>query len=149
MDYFYQKYKFRQDMKMTKQEVKEENKQTEGDPKIKARLRAIMRQRFRKMMMKGAGDADVVITNPTHFAVALQYKHGDMEAPVVVAKGVDYLAQQIKKIAEEKGIPVVEEPPLARNLYYNVDINEEIPEDLFKAVAQILAYVYQLRGQSA
>jgi flagellar biosynthetic protein FlhB len=149
MDYFYQKYKFRQDMKMTKQEVKEENKQTEGDPKIKARLRAIMRQRFRKMMMKGAGDADVVITNPTHFAVALQYKHGEMEAPVVVAKGVDFLAQQIRKIAEDKGIPVVEEPPLARNLYYNVDINEEIPEDLFKAVAQILAYVYQLRGQRA
>jgi flagellar biosynthesis protein FlhB len=149
MDYFYQKYKFKEDMKMTKHEVKEENKQSEGDPKIKARLKAIMRQRFRKMMMTNAGSADVVITNPTHFAVALKYKHGEMDAPIVVAKGADHLALQIRKIAENKNIPIVEEAPLARALYHNAEINDEIPEDLFKAVAQILAYVYQLRGQPA
>lgn len=143
-DLFYQKYKFRDDMKMTKQEVKDENKQTEGDPKIKARLRSIMRQKLRNIMMKNVEQADVVITNPTHFAVAVSYKPGQMNAPVVVAKGADFLALQIRERAQEFNIPVVEQPPLARALYFTVDVEQEIPEELFKAVAQILAYVYSL-----
>lgn len=144
-DYFYQKYRFKEDMKMTKQEVKEENKQAEGDPKIKARLRQIMRQRIRRLMLKNVKQADVVITNPTHFAVALEYKQGTMGAPKVTAKGLDYLALQIREIAEKSGVPVVEEPPLARTLYFNVQIDQEIPENMFRAVAQVLAYVYQLK----
>ncbi len=144
-DYIYQKHRYKEDMKMTKQEVKEETKQTEGDPKVKARLRSIMRSRLRQMMMKNVNEADVVITNPTHFAVALKYNQGEMNAPKVVAKGVDYLALQIREKATFEGIPIVEEPPLARTLFYNVEVDQEIPEDLFRAVAQILAYVYKLR----
>ncbi len=148
-DWIYQKHRHKEDMKMTKFEVKEEHKQAEGDPKIKARLRQLMRQRMRNIMMQSAESADVVITNPTHFAVALKYKMGEMNAPVVVAKGLDFLALRIREIAAERNVPIVEEPPLARTLYYNVDINEEIPENLFKAVAQILAYVYGLKEKQA
>ncbi|MBM2814370.1 MAG: Flagellar biosynthetic protein FlhB [Ignavibacteria bacterium] len=144
-DYFYQKHRFLEDMKMTKQEVKEEYKQTEGDPKIKARLRSIMRQRIRRLMLAKVREADVVITNPTHFAVALKYQPDSMSSPIVVAKGVDFLAFQIRDIALKADIPVIEEPPLARQIYFNVEIDEEIPELLFKAVAQVLAYVYQLK----
>lgn len=145
VDYFYQKYKFKEDMKMTKQEVKEEGKQAEGDPKVKAHLRSLMRGRIRRLMMKNVEEADVVITNPTHFAVALKYKPGAMNAPVVVAKGADFLAAQIRKKANENDIPIVEEPPLARALFFSVDVDQPIPENLFKAVAQILAYVYHLK----
>jgi flagellar biosynthetic protein FlhB len=144
-DYFYQKYKYKKDLMMTKQEVKEESKQAEGDPKIKSRLRQIMRQRLRRIMLKKVRTAEVVITNPTHFAVALKYKIGEMNAPVVVAKGVDYLAVQIIEIATQSGVIIVEQPPLARTLFYSVEVDKEIPENLFKAVAQVLAYVYQLK----
>lgn len=145
-DYFYQKYKFKEEMKMTKQEVREENKQSEGDPKVKARMRSIMRNRIRRLMLQNVKKADVVITNPTHFAVALQYDSENMNAPRVVAKGLDYLALQIRTIADEAGVPIVEEPPLARALYHNCEIDQEVPEELFKAVAQVLAYIYSLRN---
>jgi flagellar biosynthetic protein FlhB len=145
VDFFYQKYKHKEDMKMTKQEVKEEGKQAEGDPKIKQRMRSLMRQRLRKLMLKNVPKADVVITNPTHFAVALMYKSDSMNAPKVIAKGVDFLAVQIKEIAASTGVPIVEEPPLARMLFYTVEVDQEIPENLFKTVAQVLAYVYNLK----
>ncbi len=144
-DFFYQRWKYRDDMKMTKKEIKDESKQAEGDPLIKGRLRQLMRNRIRRLMMKNMKTADVVVTNPTHFAVALSYKQGEMGAPKVVAKGADYMALKIRELATEYGIPIVEDPPLARALYANVDIEEEVPETLFKAVAQILAYVYSLK----
>ncbi|MCX7735912.1 MAG: flagellar biosynthesis protein FlhB [Candidatus Kapabacteria bacterium] len=144
-DMLYQRYRYKEDLKMTKQEVKEENKQAEGDPRVKARLRSIMRSRIRKLMLKNVKTADVVITNPTHYAVALAYDSAKMSAPVVVAKGADYLAAQIRQIAEENLIPIVEQPPLARALFFSTDVDMEIPENLFKAVAQVLAYVYQLK----
>jgi flagellar biosynthesis protein FlhB len=144
-DFFYQKYKFKEDRKMTKNEVREEGKQTEGDPKIKARIRSLMRGRIRKLMLQNVKKADVVITNPTHFAVALAYYQGKMSAPIVLAKGADYLALQIRQIAIDSDIPIVEDPPIARALFYSVEIDREIPESLFKAVAQILAYVYNLK----
>lgn len=147
-DYFYQKWRFKNEMKMTKQEVKDEVRQSEGDQMVKARIRSIMRNRLRKLMLKNVQKADVVITNPTHFAVALRYKSGIDNAPRVVAKGVDYLALKIKAIALENDVPVVEEPPLARQLYYSCEIDQEIPEKLFKAVAQILAYIYHLKNKS-
>jgi len=144
-DYFYQKYKFKDDMKMTKQEVKEEGKQSEGNPMIKSKIRSIMRGRLRKLMLAKMSQADVVITNPTHYAIALKYQPKQDNAPIVIAKGVDFLAFRIRELAKEYDIPIVEEPPLARALYYSVEINESIPENLFKAVAQILAYVFRLK----
>jgi len=147
-DFIYQKYKFKEDMKMTKQEVKDEYRQTEGDPKIKARIRQLMRGRIRKIMLQNVKKADVVITNPTHFAVALQYDSQIMNAPKVTAKGVDYLAQVIKEIAQENEVPIIENPPLARTLYYSVELEHEIPENLFKAVAQVLAYVYSIKERA-
>jgi flagellar biosynthesis protein FlhB len=146
-DFYYQKWKFKEDMKMTKQETKEESKQMEGNPMIKARMRQIMNTKMRKIIMSNVRRADVVITNPTHFAVALQYTSGEMSAPKVVAKGVDFLAKRIRDIATENDIPIIEDPPLARNIFFNVDIDEEIPENLFKAVAQILAYVFSLKQE--
>ena len=147
-DFFYQRYRFKEDMKMTKQEVKEEGKQAEGDPKVKARIRALMRGRIRRLMLKNVKQADVVITNPTHFAVALMYKQGTMSAPRVVAKGADFLALQIREIAEKNDVTIVEQPPLARALFYSVEIEQEIPEELFKAVAQVLAFVYNLKRRA-
>jgi len=144
-DFYYQRWQFTENMKMTKKEVKDENKQSEGDPFIKSRIRSMMRNRIRKLMLKNVQTADVVITNPTHFAVALTYKSGANSAPVVVAKGVDFLAQKIKKIAYEYDVPIVENPPLARELYKIVEVEQEIPENLFKAVAEVLAYVYSLK----
>jgi flagellar biosynthetic protein FlhB len=148
VDFLYQRRRFRQDMKMTKQEVKDELKQQEGDATIKQRIRQIGRQRLRKLMLQRVKTADVVVTNPTHYAVALEYQRGRMNAPRVVAKGVDYLAQQIRQIAREHNVPIVEDPPLARALYTSCDIDQEIPETLFRAVARVLAYVYRLRKQS-
>jgi flagellar biosynthetic protein FlhB len=145
-DFIFQKWKFKQDMKMTKQEVKEENKQMEGDVQVKARLRAMGRNMIRKKMIANVPTADVIIANPTHFAVAISYKQGEHSAPTVVAKGVDYLAIKIKEIAAQNNIAIVEDPPLARTLFKLVDVEKEIPEVLFKAVAQVLAYVYQLKA---
>ncbi|MCX6148857.1 MAG: flagellar biosynthesis protein FlhB [Candidatus Kapabacteria bacterium] len=144
-DFFYQRRKFRTEMKMTKQEVKEETKQMEGDPKIKSRIRALIRSRFRRMMINNVAKADVVITNPTHYAIALEYKTGQSNAPVVVAKGGDFIALQIREKAKEFNIPIVEDPPLARALFHNVEVDDEIPENMFKAVAQVLAYIYNLK----
>lgn len=144
-DFFYQRYRFAEDMKMTKQETKEETKQMMGDPKVKARFRSLMTGRIRSLMMKNIKKADVVITNPTHFAVALQYDPSKSNAPFVIAKGADFMAAKIREQAGTYNIPIVENPPLARTIFYNVRVNQEIPEELFKAVAEILAYVYSLR----
>jgi flagellar biosynthesis protein FlhB len=147
-DFIYQKFRYKQELMMTKFETKEESKQSEGDPKIKSRLRALMRQRMRKMMLKNVRKADVVITNPTHYAVALVYDQKMMPAPKVVAKGSDFLALKIKAIAAEENIPIVEDPPLARAIYFTVEAEHFIPENLFKAVAQVLAYVYHLKQKN-
>lgn len=147
VDFMYQKWKFKQDNKMTKQEVKDEFKNQEGDPKVKGQQRQRMQQASQRRMMAAIPEADVVITNPTHFAVALSYKAGQGQAPVVVAKGADFLAGRIKEIAKESHVEIVENKPLARMLYYNVDLGAEIPPELYQAVAEVLAYVYQLHNR--
>jgi flagellar biosynthetic protein FlhB len=129
---------------MSKQEIKDEFKQTEGDPMIRARLRALRAERSRQRMMQSVPEADVVITNPTHFAVALQYKPEDERAPVVVAKGMDNIAAKIRELATENDIPIVENPPLARALHKACDLDDEIPYEHFKAVAEIIGYVMRL-----
>lgn len=147
LDYAFQKWKFLEDQKMTKQEVKDEFKQTEGDPIIKSRIRQLQREAARKRMMAKVPEADVVVTNPTHLAVALKYDGLTMEAPTVLAKGAGPVAANIRKIAEESGVPVVENKELARNLYASVDIGQEVPSEAFQAVAELLAYVYKLKGK--
>ena len=146
MDYIYQKWKFGEDMKMTKQEVKDEYKNTEGDPQIKGRIRQKMREVSQRRMMQDVPKADVVITNPTHFAVAIKYDAEVSKAPIVVAKGEDYLAQKIKEVAREHNVEIVENKPLARMLYHNVDIGAEIPPELYQAVAEVLAMVYHMKN---
>ena len=146
-DYVFQRKKYVNELKMTKHEVKEEFKQSEGDPKTKARLRSIMLSRMRRQMINNVKTADVIVTNPTHYAVAMKYQQGSMDAPKLVAKGVDFLALKIREIAQENEVPIIEDPPLARAIYGSVKIDEEIPEKLFKAVAEILAYVYQLKNE--
>ena len=145
-DYLYQKWKFGEDMKMTKQEVKDEYKNTEGDPQIKGRIRQKMREASQRRMMQDVPKADVVITNPTHFAVAIKYDAEVSSAPIVVAKGEDYLAQKIKEVARESKVEIVENKPLARMLYHNVDIGAEIPPELYQAVAEVLAMVYHMKN---
>jgi len=145
-DYCFQKYRFAEQLKMTKQEVKEEFKETEGDPITKGRIRRIQREMARKRMMADVPTSDVVITNPTHYAVALSYKMESMDAPKVVAKGVGFLALKIRELAQEHGIPLVENKPLAHTLYKSVEIGEYIPGNLYKAVAEILAYVYKAKN---
>ena len=145
IDFIYQKRKFNEDMKMTKQEVKDEYKNTEGNPEIKGRQRQRMREASQRRMMQDLPQADVIITNPTHIAVALKYDEGSGMAPVVIAKGEDYLAQRIKEIGEENKIAIVENKPLARMLYANVDIGQEIPPELYEAVAEILAAIFKAR----
>ena len=144
-DYYFQKWKFNEDQKMTKREVKDESKQSEGDPQIKQRIRALGRQRLKKIMLMRTKQADVVITNPTHYAVALAYKPESMSAPLVLAKGSDYLALKMREIAKDNKVPIVENPPLARALYAACEPDQEIPEKLFKAVAEVLAYIYRLK----
>lgn len=146
VDYFYQKWKFGEDMKMTKQEVKDEYKNTEGDPQIKGRIRQKMREASQRRMMQDVPKADVVITNPTHFAVAIKYDAEVSKAPIVVAKGEDYLAQKIKEVARENHVEIVENKPLARMLYHNVEIGAEIPPELYQAVAEVLAMVYHMKN---
>ena len=147
-DYAYQKYAHLKKLRMTKQEVKDEYKQTEGDPLVKSRIRQIRMERARHRMMENVPKSDVVIVNPTHYAVALQYKMETMDAPVVVAKGLDNLALRIKALAEENDVPVVENPPLARALFASVEIDQAIPPEHFKAVAEVIGYVMQLKNQS-
>tara|TARA_B100000315_G_scaffold176385_1_gene164872 strand:- start:3491 stop:4558 length:1068 start_codon:yes stop_codon:yes gene_type:complete len=146
-DYAFQRYSYSESMKMTKQELKEERKETEGDPYIKARVRNIQIQLARKRMMAEVPEAEVVITNPIHYAIALKYDRDSMEAPMVVAKGANHIAQKIKEIAKEHGVPVVENKPLAQTLYKLVNIGGVIPHTLFRAVAEVLAYVYKLKNK--
>ncbi len=144
-DYLYQRFEFEKNLKMTKQEVKDEYKMSEGDPQIKGRIKTIQRQIAYKRMMTDVPKADVVVTNPTHFAVALKYDTKKMSAPTVVAKGADLIALKIKEIAKTNGVPIVEDKPLAQALFKSVSIGDQIPEKLFQAVAQILAYIYKLK----
>ena len=148
LDKKYQTYEYEKSIKMTKQEVKDEYKDTEGDPKIKARIRAIQNQMARQRMMSAVPKADVVVTNPTHYAVAIQYDKTVAPAPIVIAKGVDYLAFQIRDIAKNNNVPIVENRPVARALYNTVPVDGIIPSDLYVAVAEILAYVYNSKRES-
>ncbi len=147
-DYIYQKLKFRKDMRMSKQEIKDEYKQSEGDPQIKGKIRAKMREVSQRRMMQMLPQADVVITNPTHFAAAIKYDKESSEAPMLIAKGADYLAQKIKEVAKDNNIEIVENKPLARMLYYNVDVGNEIPPELYQMTAEVLAYVYNLKNKT-
>ncbi|HTZ40056.1 MAG TPA: flagellar biosynthesis protein FlhB [Syntrophales bacterium] len=145
LDYLYQRWEYEKGLRMSRQEVKDEYKQAEGDPLVKARIRRIQREIARKRMMAKVPKADVVITNPTHLAVAIQYDADRMYAPVVVAKGAGYVAETIKEIARANKVPVIENKPVAQLLYKTVDVDRAIPEDLYRAVAEILAYVYGLK----
>nr|NJM03139.1 flagellar biosynthesis protein FlhB [Desulfobacula sp.] len=147
LDYAYQKWKFLEDQKMTKKEVKDETKQTEGDPLVKSRIRQLQHQAARKRMMADVPHADVVVTNPTRLAVALKYDGKTMDAPKVLAKGAGPVAENIRRIARENNVPLVEDKQLARNLYSSVDIGGEVPTELYQAVAELLAYVYKLKGK--
>jgi len=146
-DFLYQKLQFLKQMRMSRQEIRDELKQSEGDPAVRGRLRQIRRERAQRRMMQAVKSASAVVTNPTHFAVALKYELDTMQAPVVVAKGMDHLAQKIREIAEENDIPVMQNPPLARALYAGVEIDEEIPVEHYKAVAEIIGYVMRLKGK--
>lgn len=148
LDFAYQKWKFSEDMKMTKQEVKDEYKNAEGDPQIKSQIRQRMREASRRRMMQSLPQADVVITNPTHYAVAIKYDAKMYDAPVVVAKGEDYLALKIREKAKEYQIEIVENKPLARMLYANVEVGELVPPELYQAVAEVLAMVYRMQGKA-
>ena len=148
LDYAYQKHKFKEDMKMTKQEVKDEYKNQEGDPQVKGKQKQRMQEASRRRMMQQLPEADVVITNPTHYAVAIKYDPDKYDAPYVIAKGEDFLAQKIKEIARENDVEIVENKPLARMLYANVDIGGLIPPELYQSVAEVLAFVYHLKGKA-
>jgi flagellar biosynthetic protein FlhB len=148
VDYAYQRYRFEQSLRMTKQEIKEEHKREEGDPLIKARVRKVQREIARKRMMSAVPKATVVLTNPTHVAVVLLYDRSVMSAPKVVAKGAGHIAERIKQEARRYGVPIMERPPLARAIFRSVNIDQEIPKLLFQAVAEVLAYLYRLRGQN-
>lgn len=145
LDYVFQKWEFEKNLKMSKQEIKDEYKQTEGDPLIKSRIKRIQREVARKRMMSNVPKADVIITNPTHFAIALVYDQGTMQAPTVIAKGRGFIAEKIKEIGRKNNIPIIENKPLAQVLYKVVNVDAMIPANLYKAVAEVLAYVYNIR----
>ncbi|MDP3481189.1 MAG: flagellar biosynthesis protein FlhB [Desulfoprunum sp.] len=147
LDFSFTKWEMEERMKMTKQELKEEFKETEGDPHVKAQIRSIQQQMARKRMMAEVPSADVVITNPTHISVAIRYDSGKMAAPIIVAKGADHIAMKIREIAREHNIPLVENPPVAR-LLHKLELGTAIPEEMFRAVAEILAHVYSLKGKA-
>ena len=146
-DYLYQRWHHEKQLMMTKQEVKEETKQTEGDPQLKARIRQIQREMSNARMMQEVPKADALIVNPTHFSVAILYDRDVMEAPEVTAKGTDHMALRMRTVARENNVPILERPELARDLYANVEIGETIPERFYKAIAEILAFVYRLRSR--
>jgi flagellar biosynthetic protein FlhB len=146
LDYLYQRYRFEKNLRMTKQEVKDEMRQVEGDPKVKARIKSIMRQMATKRMIAEVPQADVVVTNPTHIAVALRYDSANMIAPQVVAKGRGFIALKIIALAQESGVPRVENRGLARSLFKMVEVGKSIPTSLYRAVAEVLAYIYRLRS---
>ncbi|EIT85098.1 flagellar biosynthesis protein FlhB [Fictibacillus macauensis ZFHKF-1] len=145
LDYMYQKFDFEKSIRMSKQEIKDEHKKIEGDPKIKAKVKEKQRQLAMRRMMQDLPSADVIITNPTHYAIALKYDETKRDAPYVIAKGLDFVAQKMKEVAKAHNVTQVENRQLARTLYKETEIGDSIPEDLFKAVAEILAYVYQLK----
>jgi flagellar biosynthetic protein FlhB len=147
IDFGMQRWEYSKNLRMTKQEAKQEHKEREGDPQIKARIRSVQREMARRRMMQAVKKADVIVTNPTHIAIALVYERGSMAAPKVVAKGADFLAQRIKKVAAEAGVPLVENVPLARTLYKTVKVGQFIPRSLYQAVAEVLAYVYRLKNR--
>lgn len=147
IDYTYQKFDFMKSMRMSHKDLKDEYKDTEGDPMIKARIRKLRMERAQQRMMSSVPDADVVITNPTHYSVALQYKMDDMSAPRLLAKGVDSLAFRIREVAKENDIPIVENAPLARALYASVELDEEIPMEHYQAVAEVIGYIMKLKGK--
>lgn len=144
-DMLYQRYEFMKSMRMSRQELRDEYRQTEGDPMIKGRLRQLRMERARRRMMGEVPGADVVVTNPTHYAVALKYEQASMSAPRVVAKGADKMAQRIREVAKEADVPIVENPPLARGLYAAVEIGQEIPSEYYKAVAEVISYIFKLK----
>ena len=144
-DYFFQKFEHRENLKMTRQELKEERKETEGDPYLKQRLRDRQREMLRRRMMEEVPKADVVITNPTHYAIALKYEALTMTAPRVVAKGKGYIALRIREIALENSVSLVENPQLAQSLFLAVEIGDEVPEEFYQAVAEVLAFVIRTR----
>jgi flagellar biosynthetic protein FlhB len=147
LDYVYQRWEFEKGLKMSRQEIKDEFRQTEGDPLIKARIKRIQREMARKRMMAKVPKADVVITNPDHIAIAIEYDQSKMFAPIVVAKGAGFLAERIRELARQNNVPVIENKPLAQVLYKMVKVEEVIPENLYKAVAEVLAYVYGLKDK--
>ena len=149
LDFLYQRWQHEEDLKMTKQEVRDERKQTYGDPKVKARIRSVQLEMAKRRMMEAVPEADVVITNPTQLAIALKFSAEEMIAPRVLAKGAGYVAQRIREIADENQIPIVEEKPLAQALFKMVEIGDYIPAELYRAVAEVLAYVYRLKGMYA
>lgn len=146
-DWFREWKKYNEELSMTKQEVKDEHKESEGNPEIKGRMRRLMRQMSKNRMMSAVPKATMVIVNPTHFAVALQYDHEDMAVPKVVAKGIDHMALRIREVARQNQVPIIENPPLAQSLYKSVEIGQEIPAHLYRAVAEVLAYVYRVAGR--
>jgi flagellar biosynthetic protein FlhB len=147
IDLVYQRYEHFKKMRMTKQEVKDEYRQSEGDPHVKAKLRQLRQEKARARMMQSVPDADVIITNPTHYSVALKYDPATMEAPIVLAKGVDELAMRIREVAKEHDIIIFPSPPLARVLFDTVDIDEAVPPEHYKAVAEVISYVFKLKGK--
>ncbi len=144
----YQRFDFEKKQRMSKQDIKDEYKKTEGNPVIKGRIRERQRKMALQRMMQEVPKADVVITNPTHFAVAIRYDGSEMEAPVIIAKGMDYVALKIREIAKENGIIMMENKPLARALFERAEIGDTIPSDLFQAVAEVLAYVYKVKRKT-
>jgi len=147
LDYFYRRFEYMRNLKMTKQEVKEEYKRLEGDPMVKQRMRDLQRQTAQQRMMASVPQADVVLTNPTHVAVALKYDTKKMKAPRVLARGMRKAAEEIRKIAEEAEIPIVENEPLARSIYRTTDVGEAIPRELYQAVAEVLAFIYKRKRE--
>jgi flagellar biosynthetic protein FlhB len=145
----FQIWQHRQDMRMTREEVRQEHKEAEGSPEIKGRIRALQRELAERRMMEEVPKADVIVVNPTHYAVALRYDDRSMRAPRVVAKGVDLMAARIREVATEHKVPIFEAPPLARALHRHVEIGDEIPAGLYVAVAQVLTYIFQLRAAKA
>jgi flagellar biosynthetic protein FlhB len=143
LDWLWQRYSWKKQLRMTRQELKEERRQYEPAPEIRSKIRGIQQSMARRRMLQDVSEADVVLTNPTHVSVALKYNAGEMEAPLVLAKGADLLAQKIREVAKANGVPVVERPPLARALYAAVEVGQQIPESLFVAVAEVLAMVYR------
>ncbi|WP_198305147.1 flagellar biosynthesis protein FlhB [Arcobacter vandammei] len=145
MDFYFTKFYYMKSLKMSKQEIKDEYKNMEGDPQVKGRIRRIQMQMAQKRMMSSVPSADVIITNPTHYAVALNYDNTKNKAPLVVAKGIDFIALRIKEIARENDIPIIENPALARSLFEQIEVDKEIPSDFYKAMAEIFSYVYELK----